>query len=130
MREWTPELVARAAGATLVTAPAGKGGPERAAIDSREAGPGALFVGLPGASVDGGTFAGAALQSGAWGTLTAPEHARAAVAAVDGGSAGGAVLAADDPLAALQALAAAGRRALGAQVLGVTGSVGKTSVKD
>ncbi len=36
----------------------------------------------------------------------------------------------DDPLAALQSLATANRRALGAQVLGVTGSVGKTSVKD
>jgi UDP-N-acetylmuramoyl-tripeptide--D-alanyl-D-alanine ligase len=37
----------------------------------------------------------------------------------------------EDPLAALQALARAWRRALpGARVLGVTGSVGKTSVKD
>lgn len=139
MREWTPELVARAAGATLVSAPAGTGGPERATIDSREAGPGALFVGLPGASVDGGTFASAALQAGAWGTLTASEHARAAVAAADGGigadggTAGGAVLAADDPLAALQALAAAWSRELaaqGARVVGITGSTGKTTTKD
>ncbi|HEY6145206.1 MAG TPA: UDP-N-acetylmuramoyl-tripeptide--D-alanyl-D-alanine ligase, partial [Solirubrobacterales bacterium] len=36
----------------------------------------------------------------------------------------------DDPLVALQALARAWRRALGARVVGVTGSVGKTSVKD
>ena len=35
-----------------------------------------------------------------------------------------------DPLAALQALARAWRRELGARVVGVTGSVGKTSVKD
>jgi UDP-N-acetylmuramoyl-tripeptide--D-alanyl-D-alanine ligase len=40
------------------------------------------------------------------------------------------IFAAADPLAALQSLAAAGRHALGAKVLGVTGSVGKTSVKD
>ena len=40
------------------------------------------------------------------------------------------VFAVDDPLAALQALARAWRRALGARVVGVTGSVGKTSVKD
>ena len=40
------------------------------------------------------------------------------------------IFAAADPLAALQSLATANRRALGAQVLGVTGSVGKTSVKD
>jgi UDP-N-acetylmuramoyl-tripeptide--D-alanyl-D-alanine ligase len=36
----------------------------------------------------------------------------------------------DDPLAALQALATAWRRALGCAVVGITGSTGKTSVKD
>jgi UDP-N-acetylmuramoyl-tripeptide--D-alanyl-D-alanine ligase len=40
------------------------------------------------------------------------------------------VLAADDPLAALQRLATAWRRALGARVVGITGSTGKTSTKD
>ncbi|HEY6731467.1 MAG TPA: UDP-N-acetylmuramoyl-tripeptide--D-alanyl-D-alanine ligase, partial [Solirubrobacterales bacterium] len=40
------------------------------------------------------------------------------------------VFAVEDPLAAMQALARAYRRALGARVVGVTGSVGKTSVKD
>ena len=42
----------------------------------------------------------------------------------------GRVLEAEDPLAALQALAVAWRRELGAQVIGVTGSTGKTSTKD
>jgi UDP-N-acetylmuramoyl-tripeptide--D-alanyl-D-alanine ligase len=40
------------------------------------------------------------------------------------------VLGVEEPLVAMQALARAWRRALGAQVVGVTGSVGKTSVKD
>jgi UDP-N-acetylmuramoyl-tripeptide--D-alanyl-D-alanine ligase len=40
------------------------------------------------------------------------------------------VLAAEDPLAALQQLATAWRRELKAQVIGVTGSTGKTSTKD
>jgi UDP-N-acetylmuramyl pentapeptide synthase len=40
------------------------------------------------------------------------------------------VLTAEDPLAALQALAVAWRRHLGAEVVGVTGSTGKTSTKD
>src|SRR5205085_12136802 len=40
------------------------------------------------------------------------------------------VFVAEEPLAAMQALARAWRRSLGARVVGVTGSVGKTSVKD
>jgi UDP-N-acetylmuramoyl-tripeptide--D-alanyl-D-alanine ligase len=43
---------------------------------------------------------------------------------------GGWVFAAPDPLAALQSLAGTWRRSLGARVIGITGSVGKTSVKD
>jgi UDP-N-acetylmuramoyl-tripeptide--D-alanyl-D-alanine ligase len=46
------------------------------------------------------------------------------------GVAGGWVLAATDPLAALQGLATAWRRELACPVVGITGSVGKTSVKD
>ncbi len=42
----------------------------------------------------------------------------------------GALLVAEDPLGALQALATAWRRELSATVIGVTGSTGKTSTKD
>ncbi|MGH2853229.1 MAG: UDP-N-acetylmuramoyl-tripeptide--D-alanyl-D-alanine ligase [Solirubrobacteraceae bacterium] len=97
----------------------------RAVIDSRAVQPGDLFVGLPGERVDGGAYAAQALHAGAWGVLVAPEHAQAL--------AGGAVLAHPDPLAGMQSLARAWRRALGAQgakVLAVTGSTGKTSTKD
>ncbi len=124
MRSWTPEQVADAAGARLLRAPAAAGGPDRATIDSRDAAPGTLFAGLPGASAHGGTFAAAALAAGAWGVLTGPAHARGLA------SGDGVVLEADDPLAALQRLATAWRRALGAAVIGVTGSTGKTSTKD
>jgi UDP-N-acetylmuramoyl-tripeptide--D-alanyl-D-alanine ligase len=125
MRTWTPEQIARAAGARLVSpAPTGNG-PERVIIDSRQAGPGSLFVGLPGEHVDGGRFAAHALAAGAWGVLTTPEHAEAARCAVPG-----TLLAAEDPLVALQRLATAWRRALDVQVIGVTGSTGKTSTKD
>jgi UDP-N-acetylmuramoyl-tripeptide--D-alanyl-D-alanine ligase len=125
MRGWTPEQIASAAGARLIAPPPTTNGPERAIIDSRDAGPGALFVGLNGTNTDGGRFAPNALAAGAWGTLTTTEHAEAAKCARPG-----ALLAADDPLNALQRLATAWRRHLGAQVIGVTGSTGKTSTKD
>jgi UDP-N-acetylmuramoyl-tripeptide--D-alanyl-D-alanine ligase len=125
VRDWSPEQVAAAAGGRLVAPAPRPGGPTRAVIDSRAAGAGDLFVGLPGANVDGGRFAPQALAGGAWGVLVAPEHAEAAKCAMPG-----ALIAADDPLLALQHLATAWRRALGCQVVGITGSVGKTSTKD
>jgi UDP-N-acetylmuramoyl-tripeptide--D-alanyl-D-alanine ligase len=121
VRDWTAEDVARVAGGTVMRG--GAGGPVRAEIDSRAAGPGDLFVGLPGERVDGGRFAATALEAGAWGVLVAPEHAEDL-------DASGAVIAAADPLLALQRLATAWRRELGCAVVGVTGSVGKTSTKD
>ena len=125
MRDWSPEQVADAAGGRLVAPAPQAGGPQRAVIDSRAAGAGDLFVGLPGENVDGGRFAAQALAGGAWGVLVAPGHAEAARCAMPG-----ALIAADDPLLALQRLATAWRRALGCQVVGITGSVGKTSTKD
>jgi UDP-N-acetylmuramoyl-tripeptide--D-alanyl-D-alanine ligase len=125
LRAWSPEEVAAAAGGKLVAPAPRDGGPVRATIDSRAAGPGDLFVGLPGERVDGGRFAPQALAAGAWGVLVAPEHADAARCAPPG-----VLIAADDPLLALGRLATAWRRALGCRVVGITGSVGKTSTKD
>jgi UDP-N-acetylmuramoyl-tripeptide--D-alanyl-D-alanine ligase len=117
--------VADAAGAQLIAPPATDDGPEFVVVDSRRAGPGALFVGLAGSTADGGSFAPQALAAGAWGVLVRPEYADLAEA-----RSGGAVLAADDPLTALQRLATAWRRHLAAKVIGVTGSTGKTTTKD
>jgi UDP-N-acetylmuramoyl-tripeptide--D-alanyl-D-alanine ligase len=117
----TGEQIAAAMGAEIA-ARGGDGSPRRAAIASGEAGERDLFFGLRGERVDGGEYAPAALEAGAWGVVTAPEHAA--------GLGGAWVFAVDDPLAALGALAREQRRALGARVVGVTGSVGKTSVKD
>ena len=126
MQQWTPQQVARAAGARLLAGHTGGTGPELVTIDSRAAGPGALFVGLPGANVDGGTFAAKALESEAWGVLVTSEHAEPLAHKAESCV----VLSADDPLRALQNLATAWRRELSAQVIGVTGSTGKTSTKD
>jgi UDP-N-acetylmuramoyl-tripeptide--D-alanyl-D-alanine ligase len=135
MRTWTAERVAAAAGARLLAAAADAGGPERAVIDSRAAGPGSLFVGLPGEHANGGGYSTQALAAGAWGVLTDGAHAQAAAQAAQAAQTerrpgGGAVLAADDPLRALQRLATAWRRHLKAEVIAITGSTGKTSTKD
>jgi UDP-N-acetylmuramoyl-tripeptide--D-alanyl-D-alanine ligase len=124
--ELSPERIATAAGAE-VARQGGAGRPSRAEIDSRRIEGGELFVGLPGTRVDGGEHAGAALAAGAWGVLVDPE--RAAELAADP-TADGWVYATLDPLGALQALATAWRRELGCRVAGITGSTGKTSVKD
>ena len=124
MRGWDAEAIARAAGARVVSSGRGGEGPARAVIDSRPAGPGDLFVGLVGERTDGGAFATEVLAAGAWGVLVGDEHAE------DLPGDGGAILATPDPLGALQRLATAWRRELGAQVIGITGSTGKTSTKD
>jgi UDP-N-acetylmuramoyl-tripeptide--D-alanyl-D-alanine ligase len=134
----TPAEIAAALGADVVAegAPAP---PRRATIDSAATGPGDLFFGLRGANRDGGEFALAAIAAGVWGVVVRDEFARGELrqsfvthrGTKDCRNGGGAwVFAVEDPLAALQSLARAWRRALGAGVVGVTGSVGKTSVKD
>jgi UDP-N-acetylmuramoyl-tripeptide--D-alanyl-D-alanine ligase len=117
--------VARAAGGRLVAEGRTHAGPERAVVDSREARPGDLFVGLRGQSVDGGEFATHALEAGAWGVIVSDQRAQSIAA-----SEGGAVIAVPDPLPALQALARSWRHELDCKVAGITGSTGKTSTKD
>lgn len=112
------------------------GSPRRATIASGEAGEGDLFFGLPGTRVDGGEFAAEAIAKGAWGAVVSTSllsshfFPHGGEKGEVGEGAGGWVFAVEDPLAGLQALARAWRRELGARVVGVTGSVGKTSVKD
>jgi UDP-N-acetylmuramoyl-tripeptide--D-alanyl-D-alanine ligase len=139
VRSWDAARLAAEAGAEAIEHPRGEGsqaGPLRAVIDSRAVASGDLFVGLPGENAHGAEHAAEALRAGAWGVLVPYEHADAARAALGEDAqdaAGGAVLAHADPLAALQALARAWRRELGAtgaKVVGITGSTGKTSTKD
>ncbi|MFI9488324.1 UDP-N-acetylmuramoyl-tripeptide--D-alanyl-D-alanine ligase [Promicromonospora sp. NPDC052451] len=92
-------------------------------IDSRAAGPGALFVALPGERVDGHDFAAAAVAAGAVLVL--------ASRALDGVP----TVVVDDPRAALgdlarHVLATVRETAADLRVVAVTGSVGKTTTKD
>lgn len=123
MIELAAERMAAAMGAEITSR--GPGGfPTEAAIDSRQITGGELFFGLIGANDDGGRFAAGTLDDGAWGVVAGPEWKD------DLAEAEGWVFIAEDPLLSLQRLARAWRRELGAKVIGITGSVGKTSVKD
>lgn len=111
---WTSADIAEATGGVAH----GVFGASGVAFDSREVEAGDLFVALPGAATDGQRFVAAAFVAGAKGALVA--------APVDGPH-----VQVADVRAALQALGRAGRaRAGAATVFGVTGSVGKTSVKE
>jgi UDP-N-acetylmuramoyl-tripeptide--D-alanyl-D-alanine ligase len=125
----TPEEIADAMSARIVSE-GGEGAPASAGFDSRQVSAGELFFGLPGESDDGGRFAPAAVEAGAWGVVTGPDHTAAAVATAERQGHATWVFESTDPLRSLQDLATAWRRRLGATVVGITGSVGKTSVKD
>lgn len=80
---------------------------------------------LRGERVDGHEFVAGAVANGARGALVRRDW----VAPADL-PAGVAFVRVDDPLAALQALAGWWRKRCGAQVIAVTGSIGKTSTKE
>jgi UDP-N-acetylmuramoyl-tripeptide--D-alanyl-D-alanine ligase len=86
-------------------------------FDSREVEPGFLFVAMPGTVHDGHQFVGQAFAKGAAGAIVSKP--------VEGPH----VLVADTA-EALVALGRAARDRVGAQIIGVTGSVGKTSTKE
>ncbi len=89
--------------------------------DSRLAAPGQCFLALHTARRDGHAFIADAVARGCTGVVcsVAPENLGAAVT----------VIVADDVQGLLARWAGARLRAVGAQVIGVTGSVGKTSTK-
>jgi len=107
-------------------------GPIRAvAIDSRRVQPGDAFFALGGRSRDGHDFAAAAIAAGA-ALVVVRRNWQAAVtqgAADQGGMGELARLEVDDPLEALQQLAAWYRRQHIDRVVAITGSNGKTIVK-
>jgi UDP-N-acetylmuramoyl-tripeptide--D-alanyl-D-alanine ligase len=125
------EEIASAVGAQI-EARGAESGPERVVIDSRAVQPGDLFVGLPGEQADGGEFTASALGAGAWGVLVGAQWAREHAGMGGRGAPVGEgwVLGVADPLFALQELARGWRRRLDCRVVGITGSTGKTSVKD
>ncbi|MGI8632000.1 MAG: UDP-N-acetylmuramoyl-tripeptide--D-alanyl-D-alanine ligase [Solirubrobacterales bacterium] len=123
MIELSAQRIAAEAG-TRIVAEGEDTYPESVSIDSRSIEPGQLFVGLPGATTDGGSHAAHAIEAGAWGVIVTPEHAEELA------DSNAWVLASPMPLLSLQGLARAWRAELGALTVGVTGSTGKTSTKE
>lgn len=114
---WTTGEAARVAGGAL--AGSADVPVSAVAIDSRECGPGALFVALPGGNADGRDFAADAVSRGACAALVSSP--------VEG--LGAPQIVAGDTLAALQRLGAENRRRFAGKVAAVTGSVGKTTTR-
>jgi UDP-N-acetylmuramoyl-tripeptide--D-alanyl-D-alanine ligase len=127
------------AGGTLHGAPPDRPGVDEVAfrgvgLDSRTIAPGELFVAVRGESHDGHRFVPDAVARGATGALVARGRAAplAALPTIAGLDPAPVLIEVDDTLAALGALAAYWRRkfADGLQVVGITGSVGKSSTKE
>lgn len=91
-------------------------------VDSRQAQPGSLFVPLKGERTDAHIYIPAVFAAGAAAALTQEP--------VDGATATGALISVPDTAEALQKLAAAYRRRFTGPVVGITGSVGKTTTKE
>jgi UDP-N-acetylmuramoyl-tripeptide--D-alanyl-D-alanine ligase len=92
-------------------------------IDSRTIQPGGLFFAVKGERLDGHDFVEQALHAGAAAAVIRRDHlgrypSRKGLVAVD------------DTLAALQKLASSVRRLWGKPLIGITGSVGKTTTKE
>ncbi|HET8892128.1 MAG TPA: alanine racemase [Candidatus Angelobacter sp.] len=98
---------------------------DRICTDSRGAAPGALFVALKGLQTDGHRFLADTFRNGATAALIAQD--RSAGSALDPAWP---LIVVTDPMRALQALARWHRREYFQRVLAITGSNGKTIVKD
>ena len=110
---WTSDEIAAATGGTASAQFEATG----VTFDSREVGPGDLFVAMPGTAYDGHLFVEAAFEAGAAGAIVSQP--------VEGPH-----VLVEDTFAALEALGRASRERTKATIIGVTGSVGKTSTKE
>ena len=129
MMDLTIQEIARACGGKLVV----QGGREEndgcvssVVIDSRAVEPGGVFIATVGERVDGHSFISAAFAKGAALAVTqkGPDQMGEA------GEGWGDYVLVEDTLQALKDIAEAYRRKLPVKVIGITGSVGKTSTKE
>lgn len=88
-------------------------------IDARRVKPGQLFIALPGAKVNGSDFVEQAALNGAVATVVAADHAHFSIPRI-----------VTEPLEALQNLGKLWRARFSPKVIAVTGSNGKTTIKN
>ena len=110
---WTSAAIAAATGGTASADFAADG----VTFDSREVGPGDLFIALKGEATDGHLYLDQAFARGAAGAIVSTPVAHPHVLV-------------RDTMAALEALGIAARARTQATIIGVTGSVGKTGTKE
>lgn len=97
-------------------------------IDSRQVQPDSIFVAFSGERVDGNSFAPAAIEAGAGAVVLTIEPASDLIDLAN--EHGCALFTCEDPMELLLSLAHHYRMGLNATVIGVTGSIGKTTTKD
>jgi UDP-N-acetylmuramoyl-tripeptide--D-alanyl-D-alanine ligase len=124
MFQMTLEEVAQAVGGRVVRAAGAPGTPSLQGVstDSRTTAPGNLFIALTGERFDGHEFVEAAFRRGASVAVVSRPPASAVGC--------GPLVVVGDTLRALGDLARAWRNQLGARVIGVTGTAGKTTTRD
>lgn len=123
LMRWTPRQLAGCTGGEVTDDGGGEAECSPVEIDSRRCGPGSVFVPLV-ADRDGHGFVAAALAAGARAYLYEPGRRP------EYPSAGAAAVAVADTAGALLDIGRAARGRLACPVVGITGSVGKTSTKD
>jgi len=113
VRLWTSHEIANATGGAASREFEASG----VTFDSREVGPGDLFLALSGEATDGHRFLDQAFASGAAGAVVSSQTPHPHVLV-------------PDTMAALNALGTASRARMDGVVIGVTGSAGKTGTKE
>jgi len=103
---------------------------EAVVADSRQVSPDVLFVALPGERTDGHAFLAQAFEGGARAVLVRETTDRRLLESLLRGGGQRYAFLVPEPLTALQSLARFWRGAHGADVIGVTGSIGKTTTKE
>ena len=117
----TDAFVAATGGRPIGAMPAGITG---ISIDTRTLQPGEAFFAIKGENFDGHSFLTAAAAAGA-GVLVVAKHKLPALGRVQAQ-----IVVVDDVLVALERLAAASRARSTAEIVAITGSVGKTTTKE